>query len=110
LEAVAESTDPHILIRTDARWPEQRIYGREAALAWYSELWESGGSDIRVEEVMDFGDRVLSRWCWHMHGLHSGLEGEQRGSVIHTLREGRIILEEFFLEHEKALEAVGLTE
>ena len=110
LEAVAATMDPDILIRTDPRWPEQRIYGQRAALAWFSELWESAGTDYRLEQVTDLGDRVLARWCWHIHGLHSGVEGEQRGSVIWTLREGRIILEEFFLEHEQALKAVGLEE
>ena len=44
LDALAATIDPHILVRTDARWPEQRIYGREAALALYWELWESGGN------------------------------------------------------------------
>ena len=34
-KVLAEGLDPHISIRTDARWPEQRIYGREAALAFY---------------------------------------------------------------------------
>ena len=109
-DAVAANMDPDILIRTDARWPEQRIYGREAALAWYRELWESGGRDLRIEEIIDLGDRVLARWCWHLHGLHSGVEGEQRGSVISTFRDGRVILEEFFLDHEQALKAVGLEE
>jgi hypothetical protein len=108
--AVAENMDPHILLRTDARWPEQRIYGREAAIAFYRGLSESGGPDIRIEEMMDLGDRVLVRMCWHMRGLHSGVEGDQRTSVICTFREGHVILEEFFIEHEQALKAVGLTE
>jgi hypothetical protein len=41
-EVLAEFWDPDILIRTDARWPEQRVYGRDAALALYRGLWESG--------------------------------------------------------------------
>src|SRR5580704_19251800 len=77
-EAIAARLDPDVLIRTDPRWPEQRIYGREAALAWYRELVESGGTDVRIEEVTDLGDRVLVRRCWHIHGPHSGVEGEQR--------------------------------
>jgi hypothetical protein len=40
-------------------------------------------------------------------GLSSGIEGEQRTSALCTLREGRVILEEFFLEHDQALKAVG---
>jgi hypothetical protein len=108
--AMADNLDPHVLIRTDARWPEQRIYGREAAIAFYRGLWESGGPDIRIEDTMDLGDRLLLRLCWHLRGHHSGVEGEQRTSVICTFRDGRVILEEFFLEDEQAREALGLTE
>jgi len=32
-DAVATNLDPHVLIRTDPRWPERYIYGREAAIA-----------------------------------------------------------------------------
>jgi ketosteroid isomerase-like protein len=109
-DAMAENLDQHILLRTDARWPEQRIYGREAAIAFYRGLRESGGPDIVIEEVVDLGDRVLVRLRWHIRGHRSGVEGEQRTSVVCTFREGRVILEEFFLEHEQALEAVGLSE
>jgi ketosteroid isomerase-like protein len=109
-DAVAANLDPHILVRTDPRWPEQRIYGREAVIAWYREVLEPGGSDLCIEEITDLGDRVLVRLCWHILGLRSGVEGEQRMSVISTFREGRVILEEFYLEHEQALKAVGLAD
>jgi ketosteroid isomerase-like protein len=107
-DTVAAALDPDILVRTDPRWPEQRIYGREAVIAWYQEVTEPGGTDISIEETMDLGDRVLVRLCWRVRGLRSGVEGEQRMSVIFTFREGRVILEEFFLEHEQALKALGL--
>jgi ketosteroid isomerase-like protein len=107
-DAVATNLDLHILVRTDPRWPEQRIYGREAVVAWYREVTEPGGSDLRIEEITDLGDRVLVRLCWHVRGLRSGVEGEQRMSVISTFREGRVILEEFFLEHEHALKALEM--
>src|SRR2546423_340180 len=107
-DVVAGNLDPQILLRMDARWPEQRIYGRDAAIAFYRGLWESAGPDVRIEETMDLGDRVLVRLRWHMRGLQSGAEGEQPASLIATFRDGRVILEEFFLEHEQALEAVGL--
>jgi ketosteroid isomerase-like protein len=107
-DTVAANLDLHVLVRTDPRWPEQRIYGREAVIAWYREVTEPGGSDISIEETMDLGDRVLARMRWHVRGLRSGVEGEQRMSVIFTFREGRVILEEFFLEHEHALEALEM--
>jgi ketosteroid isomerase-like protein len=109
-DTMAATMDPHIVVRTDPRWPEQVFYGREAALAWYQGLSESGGGDIRYEEMLDLGDRVLSRVRWVFHGKLSDAEGEQLTSVIHTFRDGRIILEEFFIDHEDALKAVGLEE
>jgi ketosteroid isomerase-like protein len=109
-EDLAEMIDPHISIRTDVSWPEQRMYGREAAIAFYRGISESGGPDTRIEGIVDLGDRVLVRLRWHMRGPHSGVEGEQCYSAISTLRDGRIILEEFFLDHEQALKAVGLAE
>jgi len=107
-DALAALYDPHIVIRTDPRWPEQVIYGREAALAWQRSLWELGGSDVRYEEMLDLGDRVLARFRWVVHARVSGVEGEQHSSVLHTFRDGRVILEEFFIEHEDALKAVGV--
>jgi ketosteroid isomerase-like protein len=109
-DAIAANLDPDILLRMDARWPEQRIYGRDAAIAFYRGLWESAGPDVRIEATIDLGDRVLVRMRWHMRGLQSGLEGQQPTSLIATFRDGRVILVEFFLEHDHALKAVGLSE
>jgi hypothetical protein len=107
-DTVAANLDPHVIVRTDARWPEQRIYGREAVIAWYRDLCEQGGSDVSIEETMDLGDRVLTRLRWSFQGQLSGIESEQLISAIATFRDRRIILEEFFLEHQEALKALGL--
>jgi ketosteroid isomerase-like protein len=107
-DTVAAIMDPHIVVRTDPRWPESVFYGREAVLAWFRGLQESGGGDIRYQELLDLGDRVLARVKWVFHGQLSDAEGEQLTSEIFMFRDGRIILEEFFFEHEDALKAVGL--
>jgi hypothetical protein len=109
-DAMAATMDAHILVRADPRWPEQRFYGREAVIAFWRGVWESWGPDARVEEVIDLGDRVLVRWRFIVRGQHSGVEGEQGISAIQTYREGRLILVEYFLEHDHALNAVGLAE
>jgi ketosteroid isomerase-like protein len=108
LDTVAAYLDPDVLIRTDPRWPEQRLYGREAVVAWYRSAQESMGSDIRIEEIIDLGDRVLIRLAWFARGQHSDAQGEVRFSELNTYRDGRLILSEFFLEHDQALKAVGL--
>ena len=105
-DAIAATIDTHILVRADPRWPEQRFYGREAVIAFWRGLWESWGPDARVEEVLDLGDRLLARWRFIIRGQHSGVEGEQPISAIQTYREGQVILVEYFLEHEQALEAL----
>ena len=109
-DAIASTIDPHILVRTDPRWPEQHVYGREAWIAWAQGLLESGGPDVRIEEIVDLGDRVLVRVCWIMRGQHSGVEGEFRTSQILTFRDRRAILIEYYFEHEQALRALEMRE
>jgi ketosteroid isomerase-like protein len=109
-DTVAANMDQDILLRTIPQWPEQRIYGRQAALAFYRSLTESGGPDVRLEEVIDLGDRVLTRIRWSFHGHESGIEAEQSYSVVTTWRDGLVILEEFFIDHADALKALGLEE
>jgi len=107
-DAMATLIDPDVTVRTDPRWPEQRFYGREAWVAFLRGTWEAWGPDNRVEEVIDLGDRLLTRSCWTIRGQHSGLAGEFRFSTISTYRDGRSVFIEFFIEHEQALEALGM--
>jgi ketosteroid isomerase-like protein len=107
-DAWGANFDPDILVRTDPIWPEQRIYGRQAVLYWGRGIWESLGSDVRLDEIEDLGDRVLARARWVTQGQHSGVEGELVWSELLTVREGRVVFIEMFPDHEQALKAVGL--
>jgi SnoaL-like protein len=107
MEAIA---DPHVVVRTDSSWPEQYVYGRDTVMAWYRDGWDSLGPDVRIEEMIDLGDRVLVRNCWTVHGQQSGFGGDLRWSEIITYRNGRSVFIEMFRHHAEALEAVGLEE
>jgi SnoaL-like domain len=107
---LATTLDSDILLRADPPWPEQRIYGREAVIAFWRGLRESWGPDAHVDEVVDLGDRLLIRWRFIVRGHHSGVGGERSISAVQTYRAGRLILVENFLEHDEALKAVGLKE
>jgi SnoaL-like domain len=107
-EAMATTLDPLVLIRTDPRWPEQSATGRDAAIAFFRSISELWGPDLRPEEIVDLGDRVLARLRWIVRGQHSGVEGEFRFSEIATYRKGRVVLDEYFFEHEQALEALEM--
>jgi hypothetical protein len=63
-----------------------------------------------VEELVDLEDRLLVRWRFIISGQHSGIQGEQSISAIHTYREARLMLVEYFLDHEQARKSVGLQE
>jgi SnoaL-like domain len=109
-EAIAATLGPNVLIRTDARWPEPFVLGREAVIRFYRGVEEAGGSDIDIERIIDLGDRLVLRERWRIRGQQSGVAGEQRHTVIGTFRAGRIILLEYFLDNSEALKAVGLEE
>jgi ketosteroid isomerase-like protein len=109
-DAWIANMDPDVLVRTDPIWPEQRVYGREAVLSWITDTWSSLGPDVRIEEVVDLGDRVLARNRWVTRGEQSGIEGEIRWSELVTIRDGRIVFIEMFFEHAQALKAIGLEE
>jgi hypothetical protein len=109
-EVIAATFDPDILVRTDPRWPEACIFGREAVIRWYQGLVDAAGSDFISDEITDLGDRLLVRERWSIRGQESGVEGDQRSTAIVTFRSGCIILVEYFLDHDAALKAVGLEE
>jgi ketosteroid isomerase-like protein len=109
-EALAASLDPDVLLRLDPRWPEQRIYGRAAAVDFFRSASETLGPDSSIEEIMDLGDRLLIRVRWTARGHQSGIEQDLAWSEVVTYRDGCTVLVEYFLDHYDALKAVGLEE
>ena len=120
-DAIAAGWDPHVLVRTDPRWPEQFLYGREAVIDWQKGVWESLGPDVHIEEIVDLGDRLLTRFCWKTRGQHSGIERDLRWSQVNTYRDGLVVFGkggeavEYSLSERKAVAkwtdegAVGIT-
>ena len=107
-EALAASLDPHVLLRLDPRWPEQRIYGRAAAVEFFRSASETLGPDSSIEEIKDLGDRLLMRVRWTTRGHHSGIEEDLAWTEVVTYRDGCSVLVEYFLDHYDALKAAGL--
>jgi ketosteroid isomerase-like protein len=63
-----------------------------------------------AEEVLDVGDgRVLVRGDWGGVGIVSGAETYRSLSTIFTVRDGQISKVVYFFDHDKALEALGLS-
>ena len=101
--------------RPDAsRFPEAKPFrGREELRRFLAEIdegWEGGAGAGVIREVFPVGDRVVARADWGGRGRTSGIDLRSSLTSISTIRDGRIVKIEWFFDHAKALEAVGLSE
>ena len=72
---------------------------------WASEFEEL---EVSAEEFIDGGDRVLVTARHRGRGRLSGVEAEGRFYEVYTLRDGKVIRVDEYVERAQALEAVGL--
>jgi ketosteroid isomerase-like protein len=90
-------------------------------IAWrLDEAWNEGGieavlevtvgHDAVIEDLIDAGDSVVTRVRAHLTGEQSGLKGDMEFSQVLTIRKGKIVMAEYFWDHQEALEAAGLSE
>jgi ketosteroid isomerase-like protein len=69
------------------------------------EEWE-----LAVEELIDHGDQVIVLSRQRGRGASSGVAVELEQAHVFTLRGGKIVRFDSYLDRRKALEAVGLRE
>jgi ketosteroid isomerase-like protein len=63
-----------------------------------------------MREVFAVGDRVVARMDWGGRGRASGIDLRSNLTSISTVRDGKVAKIEWYFDHAKALEAVGLSE
>ena len=111
METVRDLYDPDVIVRPMPDWPEPGPWvGREAVMRQFEQMRDAWSADV-VEPISDFidaADRVVVRFIWRGEGR--GPEADLELTGIWTVRDGRIFYVEFFWDHAKALEAVGLSE
>jgi ketosteroid isomerase-like protein len=75
----------------------------------WSDVW---GTDLRVEplEIIDLGTRVVILYTVLTRGQGSGVRLAGKWATVSTLKHGRVIRDQVYLDHAAALEAVGLRE
>ena len=109
--AFGDSYDPHVVVRYADGWPEgsEPIMGREAVMRqWEQQRAAFDADTLELIEMIDLGDRVVTRFIWRARG--SGPDLKIEVSSVNTLRDGKTILLEFFWNHAQALKALGLSE
>jgi ketosteroid isomerase-like protein len=75
--------------------------------AW-NEAWQSW--DIENEKYVDAGDQVVVLTRMRGRGRGSGVQVEQHGGFVISLRAGKVIRLEYFASPAAALAAVGLSD
>jgi ketosteroid isomerase-like protein len=100
--------DPDCEVIPDRGWPEPGpIRGTEAAWVFYvgvADMFESFGSGDA--EVVEGGpDTVIVHRAARVRGRSSGASVEFVYSAVTTLREGKILREEWFVDRAEALAA-----
>jgi ketosteroid isomerase-like protein len=111
MDAVRELHDPAVVQRAPEGWPEPGPFvGREAVMRQFERLRETWDDDILepIGDFIDVADRVVVRYRWSGTGRGPAWNPELTG--IFTLRQGKVVYEEFFWDHAEAFETVGLSE
>lgn len=76
--------------------------------AWRAMLEAFEDFTLEPEELLDLGDRVISRIRMRGHGSGSGAPMDQVLFQVLTFQRGRVVKQEDFADLEAALESVGV--
>ena len=87
----------------------ETLAGKETAVAWLGDWFSRFDPDYRMEiaESLDWGDRVLLVTTHHTKGRASGVPISEQTAQVMTLRDGRIVRQDFFDSREAAVDAAG---
>ena len=109
MDALRELHDPSVIMHAPKGWPEPGPeVGRDAVMHQFERLrsaWDADWAET-IEDFIDAGDRALVRFIWHATGQGPGSHMEF--TQVATVRDGRIVLNQYFWDHAEALKAVGL--
>jgi hypothetical protein len=102
---------PDMILRNPEGRPEPGPFvGQEAVIRQWKQQRETWDADtlVPISDFIDAGERVVVRFIWR--GVGHGPESNVELTAVYTVRGRRIFYQEYFWDHSKALEAVGLSE
>ena len=115
------SSDPDLALAffaSDVEWdvrdrPGGKVWhgpsGVRRAMVEWSEVWEEW--QVETERFLEAGeDTVLILWRERGRGKGSGIPMEQRGGILVTVDEGRIVRGRVYTNQQAALKAAELEE
>jgi uncharacterized protein len=114
LDTVVEMCDAAVEWFPPAELPSvTAYYGHQGVRAAAGDMLDVFGAlEAEPERFIDAEDRVVVLFRWHGHGKGSGLSldlfGEQAG--VFTMRNGKVIRVQWYIDRAEALEAAGVSE
>jgi ketosteroid isomerase-like protein len=115
LDALAPTRDPDFEFHPPREAVESGLFepcyrGAAGYGMYVSELSDVWGADIRIEslELIDMGDRLVMLYDAPVRAQASGVQLIGKLASVVTLAKGRVIHQQDYLDHDHALEAVGL--
>src|SRR5208282_3126442 len=66
------------------------------------EAWDGEDTAI-LNELFAAGDRVVSRMVWQVRGRASGIATQLSITNVNTIKDGKIVRQQHFLDHDEAL-------
>ena len=112
IETAFAGIDEDFEFHEDPQFPEAGVYrGRDAFRGYFDrfrEEWE--GYRVRVEEVLDSGDKVLVFTQQMARGKASGVQIDLRIAHLWTIRSGKAVRMQAYFDRAEALKALGLEE
>ena len=98
--------DPYVVMKPTEEGPSYGLDAVRDNFEHWREAWDE--LEVRVEEVIDAGDRVLLTAHHRGRGQGSGVEVDTRFYEVYMLRDGKVVRVDEFSERAEALEAAGL--
>jgi ketosteroid isomerase-like protein len=113
IETFANLYADDALLITDPSWMEAGpIKGKAAIRSWFEGLKESWEEDdsVVIKELFAAGEKVVARIDWHVRGRASGIEQKLDATGLNRIENGKILRQQWYFDHAKALKAAGLSE
>jgi ketosteroid isomerase-like protein len=110
MDRLGELYDPDAVYRTPSGWVGGPWVGREAIIEQFRDLrdvWPEDSS-FGSPEFLDAGDRVVVQVPFRSETRGLPLTTEM--NWVYAMRDGLIVILEFFNSRQEALEAAGLSE
>ena len=115
LDALALTRDPDFEFHPPRAAVESGFFepcyrGADGYRRYVSELSDVWGADIRIEslELIDLGDRLVMLFDAPVRAQASGVPLTGKLASVATLANGRVIRQQDYLDHDEAVQAVGL--